>query len=287
MRSILFFLSVLLLMKLSYGKILLLNVEYMDSFTNQINVRDPWWGSSSSGILKSHFGSSYASGKNKTLLLSAPIGYSMLAAIKFVDFRPSRQDTLTLFDYKEQVRPLQLTNFYSVRRKMYFPQEEKTFFAPSGQLGVTFTTGPYRSVNQYQGFELTYTVQAGPLKCNRDDFRCTNGRCIASILPCDGHNHCGDLSSENNCRSDNFKLPSSGRIAGIISGTIFFMIAVACIIFIVIRRAARDKTRAQGVITHPPPMNPSDYPPAYPQPGTYYPPPPPPYSEGVTNPGFR
>lgn len=68
------------------------------------------------------------------------------------------------------------------------------------------------------------------------------------------------------------------------------MIAVACVIYVMIRRAKLRKIETRTYANqHPPPTNIQGYPPPYLEPGTVYPPPPPPYTpyQGVTNPGYH
>lgn len=69
------------------------------------------------------------------------------------------------------------------------------------------------------------------------------------------------------------------------------IIAVACAIYIKIRRARVRKTVTRRVVSqNPPPINAQGYPPPYSEPGMIYPPPPPysPYqSQGMVNPGYQ
>lgn len=82
----------------------------------------------------------------------------------------------------------------------------------------------------------------------------------------------------------------SGSVAGIVIGVVFVCIAVACCIFIIIRRASRSRNETR-IIHRPPPTNMPGYPPSFPEPvTTHYPPPPPPYSpynQGVSNPNYH
>lgn len=71
-------------------------LDSMDTWKTEINLNNPSSVFATSGILKSHLGSSYTGNRNKTLFLLAPTGYSILAAIRLLDLRPYNQDSLTV-----------------------------------------------------------------------------------------------------------------------------------------------------------------------------------------------
>lgn len=283
MKYIVLTISVLLLILGQHVKALYLQEDTMDTWKSTIVLSPPSSGTLSSGILKSHIGSSYTTGRNKTLYVNVPYGYSLMVSIRYIDLRPNSQDKLTLFSVDKAVFPKEYSNFYSFKNKRDFPLEEETYYIPSGNLGVTFATGPWSlSISDYDGFKLVYTVQGSSIRCNSRNFYCNNLRCIADVLKCDGHNHCGDRSSERNCFDFN-----PGRLTGIIFGSVFLVIAAAIGVYVVFRRR-RGYISETIVTSHPPPpTNIPSYPPSYPQQGIYYPPPPPAYSQGVTNPGYQ
>jgi hypothetical protein len=293
MRYTVFFYVVLTLLAVKLGQIQSLQYDTMDTYKKIIDVRGTNGGTFSSGILKSHSGSTYTPNRVKTLTISAPTGYSLFAAFSLLDLRPNSQDSITLVSVGEKSRQYTYSNAYGFKNRKYYHNEDViTFYAPKGQIAVTFSTGPYYYTGGYDGFELVYTTQTNwtNFNCDSSNFQCNNGRCIANALRCDDHNHCGDRSDQRYSYCYDFPATSRGTTVGIISGVVFLGIAIACGIFIVVRRA-RSRTEIRGVITtHPPTNNLSSYPPSYPQPGTCYPPPPPAYSQynqGVTNPGYQ
>lgn len=260
-----------------------LQVDTMDTFKTKLKLTDTS-SSFSSGILKSHFAFRYSANMNKTLWLSAPPGYSIFVGIRLLDLRPNNLDSLTLYE-NGSTKVFRYSNRWNYRNRIYDSSETlNTFYAKTGQMNVTFFTGPY-STDGYDGFELIYTVQDPRPYCT--NYKCNNGKCISSWFTCDGHNHCGDRSDQKNCAFPTYN--NGSRIGGIVAGVVFLLIAVMCAIFIIVRRTTRSRTEIR-TIHCPPTSQPGYVPGPYPEPGTCYPPPPPPYSQynqGVTNPGFH
>ncbi|XP_072266847.1 low-density lipoprotein receptor-related protein 12 isoform X1 [Pyxicephalus adspersus] len=50
-----------------------------------------------------------------------------------------------------------------------------------------------------KGFRLSYTAGRGKKKCDRNRFRCNNGKCISESLKCNHMDDCGDNSDEKSC----------------------------------------------------------------------------------------
>lgn len=68
----------------------------MDTYKSAIHLSDPFHGSSSSMVLKSHTGGKYPSSTTKTLSIVAPTGYGLFAALKVLDLRPNAKDYLSV-----------------------------------------------------------------------------------------------------------------------------------------------------------------------------------------------
>lgn len=74
----------------------------------------------------------------------------------------------------------------------------RTFISKTSQVWVKFHT--LIKLNAGRGFHLTYIVSPSKSnKCKSDEFRCTNGKCIADIWRCNRRDECGDHSDEINC----------------------------------------------------------------------------------------
>uniref|UniRef100_A0A914URE5 Uncharacterized protein n=1 Tax=Plectus sambesii TaxID=2011161 RepID=A0A914URE5_9BILA len=58
------------------------------------------------------------------------------------------------------------------------------------------------------------STTAAPSGCNRNEFRCTNNRCISSALVCDSIDNCGDRSDERNCTNFSIRIVGGGAAEG-------------------------------------------------------------------------
>ncbi|XP_077983840.1 CUB domain-containing protein 2-like [Glandiceps talaboti] len=74
-------------------------------------------------------------------------------------------------------------------------QEDR--FTASLYMQIKFVTDSVQS-QEHKGFRAIYSVfYTDRHGCETGDFQCRNNRCIADFLVCDGHNHCGDNTDED------------------------------------------------------------------------------------------
>ena len=49
-----------------------------------------------------------------------------------------------------------------------------------------------------------FSCTVDPVRCEPNEFKCGNGKCVMKIWRCDGDDDCGDSSDEVNCRKSQY-----------------------------------------------------------------------------------
>lgn len=235
-------------------------------YSQTVNLGGTWKDYNSSAILKAKRYATYPTGLSCFVTIKPPLGYGVVVAIRSTDLRIGCEiDNLTIVDYFGGRTTFCNYNFFS--------QEYRSTYS-TNRLIVEFRTGRSSLSTLFRdGFQLTVTSYK-MYPCSSSEFECSNLRCVAKELTCDGHNHCGDSSDQLRCG-----VRSVGGIVGVVFGCVFVLIAV--IAGVVYCRSRRNRRITTTTIHSPPPPPPPQpmYPPygtMYPQPGSC--PPPPQYS---------
>ncbi|KAL3871280.1 hypothetical protein ACJMK2_039319 [Sinanodonta woodiana] len=109
--------------------------------------------------------------------------------------------------------------------------------------GSYITTGRHVTVHfnsdthkQDDGFDLVFT-SFHTEKCDQNEYRCRNGRCISNRLECNGYNNCGDGSDE--CHL------TPNAVLGIVIG-VFLLTIIAVGGIVVFRKKRLESKRRMG-----------------------------------------
>ncbi|XP_054715085.1 uncharacterized protein LOC129224626 [Uloborus diversus] len=78
-----------------------------------------------------------------------------------------------------------------------FPSEKKAVIS-EGYIAIHFKINNTNVPDLKRGFQFTFT-EVHDIPCASNEFQCKNNKCIPNRLLCNGHNHCGDNSDNENC----------------------------------------------------------------------------------------
>lgn len=67
-------------------------------------------------------------------------------------------------------------------------------------MSLWFFFEKYLYMSFHDLFSLKLSFSTGSKLCEGQQFTCKKGRCISALSVCDGRNHCGDGSDEDNCK---------------------------------------------------------------------------------------
>ncbi|KAL3856486.1 hypothetical protein ACJMK2_011237 [Sinanodonta woodiana] len=170
--------------------------------------------------------SSYESMTCTLTIVTPPMYDRLMIFFENVEIRNSiscSDDSLQLFDGPNIYNPRLSGLDFKI---CGYSKPGEVYKTKDNTLTLLFTSSSGSLVDS--GFDAVFTAyHLGG--CYNNEFECSNDRCIASYLTCNGYNSCGD---------DSYCTISGGAIAGIVIGC-FVFICIMAVVFIVLRRRRR------------------------------------------------